>query len=93
MRYSLSGRVIRVPFSGNLTLQVWHRGNGEQVKKADIDAMMEHFNIDAANPVVCLTQANPAHNHMKHDMARVKRRRSRRKGPLAGCHVICNAIV
>ena len=44
--------------------------------------MMEHFNIDAANPVVCLTQANPAHNHMKHDMARVKRRRSRRKGLL-----------
>ena len=33
------------------------QGPGESVKKAAIDAMLEHFSIDAANPVICLTQA------------------------------------
>lgn len=33
------------------------QGLGESVKKGAIDAMLEHFSIDAANPVICLTQA------------------------------------
>ena len=30
------------------------QGLGESVKKGAIDAMLEHFSIDAANPVICL---------------------------------------
>ena len=33
------------------------QGLGESVKQGAIDAMLEHFSIDAANPVICLTQA------------------------------------
>ena len=40
--------------------------------------MMEHFNIDAANPVVCLTQAKPSHNLMKHDVVMTWQRRQGR---------------
>lgn len=36
------------------------QGNGESVKKADIDNLMDHFGIDAANPIICLTQARSA---------------------------------
>jgi len=37
---------------------------GRSAKKAEIDAILDHFNIDAANPIICLTQASipmPAH--------------------------------
>ena len=34
------------------------QGLGQPAKKAEIDAILEHFNIDAANPIICLTQAS-----------------------------------
>ncbi|CAL5228582.1 g11742 [Coccomyxa viridis] len=32
------------------------KGLGHPAKKVEIDAILEHFNIDAANPIICLTQ-------------------------------------
>ena len=34
------------------------QGLGQPAKKAEIDAILEHFNIDAANPIICLTQVS-----------------------------------
>ena len=34
------------------------QGLGQPAKKAEIDAILEHFSIDAANPIICLTQAS-----------------------------------
>lgn len=34
------------------------QGLGQPVKKVEVDAILEHFNIDAANPIICLTQAS-----------------------------------
>ena len=56
--------------------------------------MMEHFNIDAANPVVCLTQANPAHKFMKHDVKLAWQKTAKQEEvPLAGTHVMCSTLI
>ena len=54
-----------VPQEGPVRCKAWYamQGLGHPAKKVEIDAILEHFNIDAANPIICLTQVsipNPA---------------------------------
>ncbi len=70
------------------------QGNGEQVKKADIDAIMEHFNIDAANPVICLTQAITVHSLIRRNLFLAWQKKAKQeKGPLIGDCITWNPPV